>query len=92
MRRIPLQFPGFGVIDVIPRAIAGKEMNTCDDLHHRFRRSHCNCHQRPQRLARAESFAPSGDQEMALIPSVCGSIRLSPVAMSFKGIVAKTRE
>jgi hypothetical protein len=33
-RRIPLQFPGFGVIDVITRAIAGKE--TYDDLHHRF--------------------------------------------------------
>jgi hypothetical protein len=36
-----LQFPGFGVIDVITRAIAGKEMRTYDDLYH-FRRSHCN--------------------------------------------------
>ena len=35
--RIHLQFSGFGVIDVITRAIAGKEMCTYDDFYHRFR-------------------------------------------------------
>jgi len=43
MRRILLQFPGFGVIDVITRAIARKEMRTyvttftIDSDDHRYR-------------------------------------------------------
>src|SRR5262249_61378477 len=50
MRRILLQFPGFGVIDVITRAIARKEMRTYDDLYDRFRRSQVSLREADQDL------------------------------------------